>query len=1653
MLFTPSPRFYHRGMDFAVLGPLRVTGLHGPVELGGLKERTLLAHLVAHVGEVVGSEQLIDSLWPVDPPRTAAKSLQTYVLRLRNALEPGRGASPQLIITEGAGYRLAVDPQSVDAHRFIRLAALGRRALAEGRAEAAAATLREALGMWRGPAYAGFEQTAFGEAEARRLEELRLLSLEDRVSAELDLGRAPELAAELEALVHRHPLRERAWCLLVTALFRAGRQADALAACARARGVLAEELGIDPGPELRALQARVLAQDPTLRGPRRGDAVPPALLRRPGPFVGRPAELAALRDGWARVVRGTPVILALRGPPGSGRTRLAAEFAAEVAQHGAVVEYGEEVPTSPPAAPTLNVVTRPVVHLPDGAARLVVVLASPGTPVPPGAEVIDLGPLPSDAVRELVASYVDPADVDEATAYVLRESGGWPARIQDESLAWARRRAAERVDVAASRTGLARADLAAVRAELADTVADLREVDLRAEPPEPDRCPWRGLAAYEVSDAPWFAGRERLIAELVARMAGSRLVGVVGASGSGKSSLVRAGLLAALASGSLPGSDGWTQLVMRPGEHPMRALAVAALSGGGRGHADDLLDWFMRDENAPTRTVLVVDQLEEVWTACADPGERATFLDTLAELVAGAAELSVVLVVRADYVGELADHAALARMMSDAAVLVGAPREAEVRRAIELPAARAQLLLDVGLVDALVADAGAEPGSLPLLSTALTRLWERRDGRRLTLAAYVSGGGLSGAIAALAEGAYTTLASDEDREATRILFLRLAGPGVGQGVTRRRVPLAELAALPDPRVRGVVDTLAAARMLTVSEGHVEVAHEALFREWPRLQSWLAEDVVGRTVARRLALAAAEWDAEGREVGALWRGARLAAGLEFAAGHPDELTPTEHEFLAAGRERLEAERLDAESRAATTARQNRRLRRLLGGVGLLLVMALVAGVLAVQARSQEEAAKVSADARRLAATALTEDYLDRALLDAVEGVREERSPQTVGALLSALARSPAALLQVRTQDRFLQLVGTPDGSTYYATVNNGEVWAIDGRSGAASVWHRYPAPAGVVMSPRADLLAVGWANDGHGAVEVYRRADGTQVSRFVSDQLMGGAAWSPDGKALYLVSADALLVVDPASGTLVRRVAWPHAPPVFSEPVSLPDGRVVVALGGLDARVVDPRTGKIRTLGIGPGLRVSPDGRLLAGSRRDAPVLLDVRTLREVRRFPQGGTDVFAFSRDGRHLATGGVNETVRVWNLGDPPSSQPAEEWAGHSGKVMAAVFAPDGRTLWTAGRDGAIVAWDVEGSRRLATPGRVDPQGFAGSLTPDGRTAAVIYDPGPDRMNPARVWNVDTKQAITGFLPGLKGRPGWSTAAVALTADRRTALTGLAPFGDPPREEGVVLVHDLPSGAVRHTVELPFAVVGLDVTPDGRIGIVNGTSGIAFIDLIAGRLVDDPLRRPLYFTGIPGRNVAVSPDGRWAAVARADAVELLDLRSRRTVRSWRGPDLNNVSAMVWSPDGRTLAYGGGNGRVGFRSMPDGTELGPSRLVFPGFTLALTASPDGRWLAGLGTDGELALFDLTSRELVGRPLPPPHPGGWGFPAWSSDSRAVTVWYESGDTVRWEVDADRWIDRACRVAHRDLTADEWRLLRPGVPWRATCGPRALEPLPH
>ena len=484
----------------------------------------------------------------------------------------------------------------------------------------------------------------------------------------------------------------------------------------------------------------------------------------------------------------------------------------------------------------------------------------------------------------MVGGYVAARDTDAVTADVLASGPAWPGRVHDVAARLARQAATERLTSAVGVAGEASARLSDARAEVNESIVTLSDEKTLGAAGVPGSCPWRGLASYEIEDAPWFAGREHLVAALSGaardhpaarhrRALGQRQV--VGAAGGHAR---RAGR------DVLPGSSTWRQVVMRPGRHPMRELARAAL-GGQDGDLGDLLAHLIRTEDGAHRTLLVVDQMEEVWTACQDHGERQAFLGTLVELLGDPrSSTSVVVALRADYVAAVAEHPELAALMADGTMLVGSPTPAEIERAITRPAARAGLVLEDGLAGTMVDEAGNEPGLLPLLSVALTQVWEQRSGERLTYAGYVGVGGIAGAISTLAESVWSELSVDEQSVA-RVLLLRLAGPGDGAEVVRRRVPIAEIEALSLPGLRRVLDRLAEARLLTIGDAHVEVAHEALFREWPRLQGWLTDDAAGRAVQRRLALAASEWAAEGREPGALWRGPSSWPGWRSPAPDP------------------------------------------------------------------------------------------------------------------------------------------------------------------------------------------------------------------------------------------------------------------------------------------------------------------------------------------------------------------------------------------------------------------------------------------------------------------------------------------------------------------------------------------------------------------------------------------------------------------------------------------------------------------------------------------------------------------------------------------------------------------------------------------------
>ena len=856
-----------------------------------------------------------------------------------------------------------------------------------------------------------------------------------------------------------------------------------------------------------------------------------------------------------------------------------------------VLDYAEDAP------PSVLEAAAALAREPEGRALMVCVLHHDEQGPPAFAALLESGaaqrlrldPLGEDATAEIAALYA-PA---EGVAMPLRDADRRERRGPASHPPRGRRvgpggggRAARRD----RRPGGGRADRAARRPRPSSpgSVVDLQAAASasRSTRPRSRRIPRRPRSApsaawrpFDAAHAEYFFGRERLVAELVARLVGSTLLAVVGPSGSGKSSAVRAGLLPALADGVVPGSENWRRAVMRPGERPLaelsRALARAVPEAGGEDAAPWIADALDRLEPGE-RLVLLIDQFEEAFVACRDEAERAAFFDSLVEGAADPDErLVVVLAIRADFYARCAEHAELSTLVSANQLLVGPMRRDELRRAIELPARRAGLRVEPRLVSALVGDVAAEPGGLPLLSAALVELWQRRDGRTLRYEVYERSGGVSGAVARLAEDAYQRLSRGR------------AAPGAGdaaaprrrRGERRRRSSAAAFrstssssSATRTPPGRSPCSPRA--RLLTVDEGSG--------RGRPRGAASRVAAPARLARGRRRGpppspapdrLPPREWRDSERDPAELYRGARLAAALDWAAEHDPELNELERAFL-------DESRAASEREAERQRRTNRRLRTLLAGVGVLLAAAVVAGVIALSERQGARSAATVADAaQRLGAQALSEERPDQALRLASAGVALDDSVATRSSLLSTLLRSPAAIrVLTPTGDELPALALSPDGETLAASDADGTVTLFDTDTYEVVGEHQAPATAyDIAFDPQGDSLAV--AEDSlatGGTLEILDAATGRVRS---STSLAAGQGFAPFGIVIYAPDGRSLFVpysprCTPCScvGTTpagARRSESPSALGLSSTSrrCMTPDGRLLVSHrpGGQGAR--------------------------------------------------------------------------------------------------------------------------------------------------------------------------------------------------------------------------------------------------------------------------------------------------------------------------------------------------------------------------------------------------------------------------------------------------------------------------------------------------------
>jgi WD40 repeat protein/DNA-binding SARP family transcriptional activator len=1657
-------------VQFRILGPLEVLNDHGrPLVLGGAKQRALLAVLLLHAGQVVSADRLIDELWGEDPPETARSVLQVYVANLRKVLEPARSkrTASSLLKTQPPGYLLDLDGHALDLDRFEVIVGEGRAALAAGQASEAASLLGGALGLWRGPGLGDVALLGRGQGAVAQLEERRLAALEDRIEADLALARHRELVGELETLVAEHPLRERLWGQLMLALYRSGRQADALAAFQRARDKLVEELGIEPGAELRELEARVLAQDPRLAAPHPPLPELPAPLAEVGPtFVGRAEELAWLQAGLERAVAGRGVLRLVEGPPEAGKTRLAAELtrlaqdrhipiryaagpaiAAELAAAHAVragparvallvlddLHAAETLPLE--AIQRLVDTGRPVLVVgtydPDAvssvqrAALEQLVLAG-------AAERRSLPALAAGDVAEIIRRYAADADDAEVNALADRLTDATPGQVHQAASAWAMQRAAGRVDTAVAQLPEPQRVAQDAREELVAGVLELQHIRTQRTAEEPAQahrlpvCPYKGLAAYGPDDAAYFVGRERLIAETLAHLVDTELLAVVGPSGSGKSSLVRAGLLPALAAGTLPGSQRWQQLLLTPGDRPAEAL-----------------DRALADLPSEGRTLLVVDQLEELFTlAVAD--QRQAFVDRLVEALRSPyADVVAVVTLRSDYYGHCADYPDLAKLVQATTVLVGAMHPEELHRAIEVPAELAGLEVEPGVTEAILADAADQPGALPLVSTALLALWEHRAGRRLTLAGYAQTGGVRGAIARLADGVYDGF--DPHQQAiARAILLRLTEPGEGGNEMRRRARRSELG--DDEATTKVLSTLVARRLLIADDQTVEVAHEALLREWPRLRGWLEEDRQGRRLHHQLTEAANQWAAHDRDPEQLYRGARLAAALDWARGHDPDLNDSERAFLTASTQQHE--------------RQLRRARRTTAVLASLLVVVLVAGALALVQRSTARRNQVIAAARGLAAqaTARTGSQSDLAFLLAVEASRSQDSVETRGGLLTVLGQSARLTGFKQGFGSDLYAFGlAPDGSTVAAGSRDGTLQFGDLGAGT---------PRTAPIKAHGGLFGLTFSRDGRllvtagedGTARLWNVARAAPVGNPLKHQdAVRAAGFSPDDKRLYTLSDGGLRAWAVPAGTpiAIPRFSLGDLPPA-SLAVSPNGGQLAVGTAFGPVWLLDAKTGRRRhTLTSGAGrvnaVAFSPDGTQLAtGSGEGDVYLWDPASGRQRGRPIAGHDDVVStlgFSPDGQTLASGGIDGKILLREVGSGertigPSGvvenmgsgrQLSPPLVGHAGVINHIAFTGQRRLVSASSTE--VATWDLDSAAFGHTLGDGPAPFYDLALSPDDRKLAAV------EFDRVRLFDLASRRQIGQPVTTPAGqRPGVATfspdgrlvAASAAGSEQTSA-------GEPVGPWEIRLIE---AETARQIGRLPTdspVIAALAFSPDGRLlAADNGDGRLSIWNLAERRRQGNPL--PVDPVPESLEAVAFSPDGRTLAAGSGDGtVILFDPASGKRLGEPLAGHVAEVESLAYSPDGALLASSSPDGTVIVRDAHSRRPIGEPLAPGIGPIARIAFSRDGAVLAAAGRSGPIALWDVQTRQLIGRPLAAHSTGAWGVALPDRDTLASAG--EDG-LVIWNLHPTVLVERACALAGRNLTKAEWDQFL-GGDYRRTC----------
>jgi len=1063
-------------------------------------------------------------------------------------------------------------------------------------------------------------------------------------------------------------------------------------------------------------------------------------------------------------------------------------------------------------------------------------------------------------------------------------------------------------------------------------------------------CPYRGLEAFREEHAAFFAGRAAFAGDLLNFTLGKELVVVVGPSGSGKSSVVQAGLVPLLRRQPLTATT-WDIVTFTPGTDPFLRVASALVPlleqdlsetdrlteahkvgkrlADGEILLESVIDRVIEKSNGTGRLLVAADQFEELFTLTPEPNRRP-FARALVRAL-GKARFTLLVTLRADFYSQIIT---LDRELSDrlapAQVNIGALTRDELRESIVKPAQLVGLEFEPGLVDRILHDVGSEPGNLPLLEFALTGLWTKRQNRSLTNAVYDEIGGVTGALAQRAEAMFAQFAPEEQTAARRLLsrLVRVARPEEGAEDTRQRIELQAT----DPLAEKVALALAGpdVRLLVMGrpEGEeqsgrqtVEVAHEALIRNWGRLRGWLNEDREFLLWRQRLQIQVEQWDEHGRDASYLLRGVSLSEGEHWLIGRPQDLTVTQQQLIQES------------------------------------------GALRKQEHEQEErrqqAEIENANRMKEAAEALAEAERQRAAKQTRLASVLRRSSLALGAMLLLAIGTVVFAFWQRAVARARESVSASVSSQN----DDPEISVLAAVQSAAATW-----PWGHTVLPEAER-------------QLHRAIMASHVRLTLSGHTatVAAVAWSPDGKRVATGSEDKTAKVWDAETGKEVLVLSGHSGAVWSVAWS-PDGKLL-ATGSDDttAKVWEAETGKeLRTLSghdeAVDSVAWSPDGKRLAtGSQDKTTKVWEAETGKEVRTLSghEIAVDSVAWSPDGKRLATGSEDTTAKVWDAG---TGKELRTLSGHTMAAVSVAWSPDGKQLATGSWDNTAKVWEAETGKEVLTLTGHGESVVSVAWSPDGERLATGSD---DKT--AKVWKAETgKEVLT--LSGLS-----TVSSVAWSPDGKRLATG--------NRDNTAKVWDAGTGG--ELLTLSGAVESVAWSPDGkRLVTRDGTAWVW--DAETGKEV-------LTLSGHTVTSVAWSPDGKRLATGNRDTAKVWDAGTGKELLTLSG-HRGRVFGVAWSPDGKRLATGGEDKTVKEWDAETGKELRTlgdrSGIVF-----GVAWSPGGKRLATAIWNTTKVWDAETGKEVL---TLTGHSGIVWCVAWSPDGKRLATGNEHNTSQVWDV---------------------------------------------